>query len=150
MQNVQKIIVSVDFYTHTQKLAKFAMDVANKLGGKLFFVHVMEVILPFPDDNPESYKQLDEKIFESLENKMENLVEKSRHIYLECEGVILKGDVTDSIVSYAKEDQIDLIVMGTHGAKGIEKILLGSVAERVLKRASCPVLMFNPYKGKIQ
>jgi len=150
MQNVQKIIVSVDFYTHTQNLAKFAMDVANKLGGKLIFVHVMEVILPFPDDNPESYKLLDEKIFASLEDKMENLVEKSRRIFPECEGVILKGDVTDSIVSYAKENQIDLIVMGTHGAKGIEKILLGSVAERVLKRASCPVLMFNPYKGKIQ
>ena len=150
MQNVQKIIVSVDFYTHTPKLVKFAIDVANKLGGKLIFVHVMEEILPFFDDNPESYKQLDKKIFHSLEEKMENLLKNSRLIYPECEGVILKGDITDSIVAYAEENQIDLIIMGTHGGKGIEKILLGSVAERVLKRASCPVLMYNPYKGKIQ
>ena len=42
----------------------------------------------------------------------------------------------------------DLIVLGTHGSRGIEKILLGSVAERVLKRAACPVLVVNPYRGE--
>jgi len=150
MQNVQKIAVSVDFYTHTPKLVKFAIDVANKLGGKLIFIHVMEEILPFFDDNPESYNRLDKKVFLSLEEKMENLLMNSRLTYPECEGMILKGDITDSIVAYAEENKIDLIIMGTHGGKGIEKILLGSVAERVLKRASCPVLMYNPYKGKLQ
>ncbi|MBV5318446.1 MAG: universal stress protein, partial [Desulfobulbaceae bacterium] len=52
------------------------------------------------------------------------------------------------IVEYAEKQATDLIIMATHGAKGIEKILLGSVAERVVKRASCPILLFNPYKGE--
>ena len=62
--------------------------------------------------------------------------------------MVLRGDTVDAIIEYVEEKKIDLIIMGTHGAKGIEKILLGSVAERVLKRVSCPTLIFNPYKGE--
>jgi nucleotide-binding universal stress UspA family protein len=79
---------------------------------------------------------------------MAALIEKSSKLCPDCKGVVLNGDVADTLVEYAKENDIDLIVMGTHGAQGIEKILLGSVAERVLNRSSCPVLVFNPYKGQ--
>ena len=51
----------------------------------------------------------------------------------------------DSIVAYAKEKEADLIIIGTHGRKGIEKIMLGSVAERVIKHAPCPTLIYNPH-----
>jgi nucleotide-binding universal stress UspA family protein len=150
MENVQKIIVSVDFHQHTQKVVDFATSVANHLGAKLTFVHVLDNVLPYYDYSPESFKLFDDKLLAHVENKMEVLVEKNRITIPECEGVVLRGDVTDSIVAYAKEAEVDLIIMGTHGARGIEKVLLGSVAERVLKSASCPVLMFNPYKGKVQ
>ncbi len=150
MENVRKIVVSVDFHQHTQEVVDFAIGVANHLGAQLTIVHVLEVILPYYDYSPESFKHFDDKILAHAENKMEVLVENNRDTIPACEGVVLRGDVTDSIVAYAKDNQVDLIIMGTHGAKGIEKILLGSVAERVLKRASCPVLMFNPYKGQVQ
>ena len=65
-----------------------------------------------------------------------------------CEGVVLLADAADSIVALAEERKADLIIIGTHGAKGIEKVLLGSVAERVLKRAGCPTLVYNPYRGE--
>ena len=58
----------------------------------------------------------------------------------------MKGDTVYEIVAYAKNQKADLIVIGTHGTRGLEKILLGSVAERVLKRAHCPTLIINPYK----
>jgi len=51
-------------------------------------------------------------------------------------------------VAFARDNAVDMIIMATHGAKGIEKILLGSVADRVLKRAHCPTLVFNPYRGE--
>lgn len=150
MEKVQNIIVSVDFYQHTQKLVDFSIDLANRLDGKITFIHVLEKVLPYYDYSPESYKAFDDKLIAHAENKMEVLVDKVKGTLPETEGIVLRGEVVDSIVTYAKDKKADLIIMGTHGSKGIEKILLGNVAERVLKRAPCPVLMFNPYKGAVE
>ena len=58
--------------------------------------------------------------------------------------VMARGKEVQQILQYVKEKQIDLIVMGTHGASGLEHALLGSVAERVVRRAPCPVLTVRP------
>ncbi|NOR25763.1 MAG: hypothetical protein GQ542_15525 [Desulforhopalus sp.] len=63
-----------------------------------------------------------------------------------CTGEVTVGDPVDTITEFARAKDSDLIIISTHGAKGFEKILLGSVTERVLKRAHCPVLVMNPYK----
>lgn len=149
MEKAQEIIVSVDFHKHTQKLMDFAIDLARRLDAKLTILHVLDVVIPYSDYSPESYKAFDDKLLAHVENKMEVLVEKCKTSFPDCKGLVLRGEVIDSIVNFAQDTKADLLIMGTHGAKGIEKILLGSVAERVLKRASCPVLMFNPFKGKI-
>jgi nucleotide-binding universal stress UspA family protein len=67
---------------------------------------------------------------------------------LECTGDVIVGDPVEKIVEFAREKDADMLIISTHGAKGLEKILLGSVAERVLKRVHCPVLFMNPYKNK--
>jgi nucleotide-binding universal stress UspA family protein len=148
MLNIQKIIVPVDFHTHTSDLAEFAIGIANKLEAKITFIHAIEYALSYLDFSPESFKELNENLNANAEEKMKALVAKSKGACPECEGVVLTGDVADAIVSYASDNAIDMIIIGTHGAQGIEKILLGSVAERVVKRASCPTLVFNPYKGE--
>jgi len=56
------------------------------------------------------------------------------------------GDVVDNLLEYTRKEGIDMIIMGTHGTRGIEKILLGSVAERVIKKATCPSLVYIPKK----
>jgi nucleotide-binding universal stress UspA family protein len=58
---------------------------------------------------------------------------------------VLMGDVGEQIVEYATEIQADMIVMGTHGYKGLEKIMFGSVADKVVRAADCPVTTINPY-----
>ncbi len=148
MQSIQKIIVPVDFHTHTNDLAEFAIGIANKLEAKITFVHTIEYALSYLDYSPESFKDLNANITAHAEEKMAALVAKSKSACPECEGIVLNGDVADTIVSYANDNAIDMIIIGTHGAQGIEKVLLGSVAERVVKRASCPTLVFNPYKGE--
>ena len=151
MQNIQQIIVPVDFHQHTDELVDFALNIASKLEAKLTFLHVVEHIAEiagYSDVYPASFTEIDEEIFGIAQKKMSALVEKSKGGCPGCDGVVLRGDVADCIVEYVQEKESGLIVMGTHGAKGIEKILLGSVAERVLKRASCPILVFNPYKGE--
>ncbi len=149
MEKAQEIIVPVDFQQHTQKLVDFAIDVAKRINAKLTVIHVLEIVTPYYDYSPESLKKFDEKLLAHVENKMEVLIEKCNTSIPGSKGKILRGDVIESIVNYGRDSKADLIIMGTHGAKGIEKILLGSVAERVLKRSSCPVLMFNPFKGKV-
>jgi nucleotide-binding universal stress UspA family protein len=56
------------------------------------------------------------------------------------------GDASEQILSYVEDQKIDLIIMGTHGRKGMDKIIFGSVAERVVKSSPVPVLVVNPFK----
>jgi nucleotide-binding universal stress UspA family protein len=61
-------------------------------------------------------------------------------------GQVLSGDVAEEIVNYADRANAQLIIMGTHGYKGFNRLVFGSVAEKVLKTAGCPVITVNPYR----
>ena len=71
---------------------------------------------------------------------MDNLLDDSREINPGCSGEVLAGDPVDEIVRVADDRDADMLIISTHGAKGLEKILLGSVTERVVKRVHCPIL----------
>jgi nucleotide-binding universal stress UspA family protein len=148
MEDIRQVIVPVDFHQHTDDLAEFAISIANKLGAQLTCVHVVEKAEYYSDYTVASSSEIDAELRGYAEKKMSALLDKFKTSCPGCTGVVLAGDIADCIVEYAKDREIDLIVIGTHGAKGIEKIMLGSVAERVLKRAHCPTLVFNPYKGE--
>ncbi len=151
MLDIKKIIVPVDFHQHTEKLIHFALDVANKLEATPIILHVVDtlpLVASYGDAAPEALVQMEQELLVRAKGKMDDLVNKSKIVCSDCTGKVLAGDIVESIISFADaEESIGLIVIGTHGARGIEKILLGSVAERVLKRAHCPVLIFNPYQG---
>jgi len=59
---------------------------------------------------------------------------------------VLSGDIAEEILNYIESEGVDLVIMGTHGRKGLEKIVFGSVAERVAKGSTAPVLLLNPHK----
>ena len=65
-------------------------------------------------------------------------------------GEIISGDIAEGIVNYASWANAQLIVMGTHGYKGLNRLLLGSVAEKVIKTACCPVMTINPYRMEFE
>jgi nucleotide-binding universal stress UspA family protein len=79
-----------------------------------------------------------------MKEKSENRIAKLVETYAGSCGNVEIGDAAEKIVEYAKNEGADMIIVGTHGAKGLERIILGSTAERVIKKASCPVLTFNP------
>jgi nucleotide-binding universal stress UspA family protein len=83
---------------------------------------------------------------ESAEKKMESFLAENLKSDLPYNSTVLKGDVAEEIIEYAGQNDITMIVMGTHGYKGLEKVLFGSVAEKVVKTSPCPVLTVNPYK----
>jgi nucleotide-binding universal stress UspA family protein len=150
MQNIKRIIVPVDFQRHTDDIAEFAINIAKSLDAKPTFVHVVEHFAEaagYADSYPTSFIEIDNQLYGYAQKKMAALLEQNKNACPGCAGAVLRGDAAGSIVAYIKEQKADLVIIGTHGSQGIEKILLGSVAERVLKRASCPILIFNPYKG---
>ena len=144
---IKKIIVPVDFGKTTHKLVEFATYIATQLSAEIDFCHVVE---PFSTGDmmlgSPSLGDLEKQIRVKAEERMANLIEDNEGKGPVCRGKILFGDTVDEIVAYARENGADMVIIGTHGAKGLEKILLGSVAERVVKRSDCPCLVMNPYK----
>ena len=147
MEGIRRIIVPVDFNKHTDTLADFAIYIANKLNGRITFVHVIMRLPDSMDFDPNTWAQIEKNLLAQSEKQMTDFLATVKGKCLECDGAVIKGDVTDAILAYAADAKADLIIISTHGSKGIEKILLGSVAERVIKAAPCPTRVFNPFKG---
>ncbi len=149
MQEIKKIVVPVDFGEHSDKLVEFATYVAGRFAAQLSFLHVAKLyetyaeveLVAFP-----SVQQAEKEVREHAEKRMAGLVEECAAKSPGCTGKVGEGDVVGEIIAFAKQEKADLIIIGTHGAKRLEDVLLGSVARRVVKRAPCPVLTFNPYK----
>jgi nucleotide-binding universal stress UspA family protein len=144
---IKKIIVPVDFEKTTHKLVEFALYIATQLSAEIDFCHVVE---PFSMGDmmlgSPSMGDLEKQIRINAEERMANLIEDNEGKGLTCRGKVLFGDTVDEIIAYAREQGANMVIIGTHGAKGLEKILLGSVAERVVQKSDCPCLVVNPYK----
>jgi len=148
MHAFQQIIVPIDFSSHSDTLADLALNLAKKLDAKLTFIHVVKHLPDESDYGEASLKQLEEHLFAHAQKKMTALLDPIKASGQDCGGEILGGNIADSIIAYARDKAADLIVISTHGAQGIEKVLLGSVADRVIKGAHCPTLVFNPFKDE--
>jgi nucleotide-binding universal stress UspA family protein len=146
MKTVQKIVVPVDFAENTGKLVAYACYMAERLDATIHFVHVVDA---YPGDamiGAPFAAEYQDKVYFAAEERMANLVHDMKEKCPGCTGQTVNGEPVEKIVELAAASDADLIITSTHGAKGLEKILLGSVAERVLKRAHCPVLIMNPFK----
>ena len=146
MKNVKKILVPVDFSDNSKKVFKAAVDVAGKFDAELVCLFVVQSF----DDYSGFYVphmpivQFQDEMQASAEKKMIEFLADNLPSAQAGNGKVIVGDVGDEIVAFAAREKIDMIVMGTHGYKGLERVLFGSVAEQVVKTASCPVLTINP------
>ncbi len=150
MAEIKNILFPLDFSSVTEKILPYARYLAEKLNTKLYLLFVVEDFSKYANFYvPHSaLDNIEAEMMEAAKKKMENFVEDHLSDFSNLETIIKRGDVADEIIKTAAEKDIDLIVMGTHGRKGLEKILLGSVAERVVKGATCPVMTINPYRVK--
>jgi len=137
--NVKKILFPTDF-SHTGDAA-FAMatSLARDSGAKLVIVHVEEP--PVAYGGGELYYGVPEPQTADLKAMLEKIIPADPNI--EYEHRMITGDPAGAIPRLAEEEQIDLIVMGTHGRSGLSRLLMGSVAEAIVRRAPCPVLTFK-------
>jgi nucleotide-binding universal stress UspA family protein len=150
MQKIRHIVVPVDLDRHTGKLVDFAVDMAARLDcDEVTFFHGVdfeygpmgEMVL-----GNFSYEDYNSLRVDQAKKKLDEIVQKATCKCKKCGSKVAFGYVVDEIVQYAKDQEADMIIIGTHGKRAIEKILLGSVAERVIKKAHCPILVMNPYR----
>ena len=141
-EQVRRILVATDFSSTADRGLEVAISMGRALGASLTIAHVTApiVVLPPPLEMvpiPTLFPDLPRRIQEELETRSARV----RDAGLACETVELAGNTHLEIVRYASEAGADLVVMGTHGRGGLAHAVLGSVAERVLHRAPCPVLL---------
>ena len=152
INEVKKVVTPVDFSDNSRLIAESSAYMAGKFGASM---HLVFVVQNFEDYSgffvPQmSMPSLEGELVESAEVKMASFCADMQE-FCESTGVseldykVFMGDVAEQIVNYAAELSSDLIIMGTHGYKGLEKIMFGSVADKVVRSASCPVLTINPY-----
>lgn len=145
----KKIMFPVDLSPASPRLAPYVALMARRFDAELHLVfvarelsHFRGINVPFP-----VIANLEEALAKGAETGLEKFRDKHFPGPAKVSVAVLSGDISESLVGYACENHVDLIIMGTHGRKGLERILLGSVAERVLKAAPMPVMVINPHKA---
>jgi len=134
------ILLGVDFSGPMVTAMNAARSLADRFGGTLFLVHAVAPVLYGPGATPE----LLEADLETARAQIEVVVSKANLGSVPYRTAVQFAEPTDLLDEIARAQSVDLIVMGTHGAEGLKKLAFGSVAENVLRRAPCPVLVIGP------
>jgi len=133
------ILVPTDGSEYSFYAAKHAVYLAKECGAKLYALNVVNAPLAFHAGihYAESKAEM-EKAGEEAVHKIKSLCGENG---VECEGMIVEGQPTEAIVEVADKIEADCIVIGSIGMSALERVLIGSVSDGVLKHAKCPVLM---------
>lgn len=137
--NAKTILFPTDFSTLSDAALIHATSLARDSGAKLVILHVEEP--PAAYGGGEMYYGLPEPNTEALAEMLEKIVPDA----IPFEHRMVAGDPATEIVRVAEEEHADVIVMGTHGRTGLRRLLMGSVAEAVVRRAECPVMTFKTH-----
>jgi nucleotide-binding universal stress UspA family protein len=143
MREVRRILVPTDFGEPSAKALAYGKELARLFRSSLHVLHVIEG--PYLDSFPiEGYVPSMPEFNRSLEQRAQRsiaeLLDDFERRELKTVEAAQFGQAAKQICRYAEEQDVDLIVMGTHGRGGVAHLLLGSVAERVVRTARCPVL----------
>jgi nucleotide-binding universal stress UspA family protein len=138
MIRVQKILYATDFSSYSNQAYFHAVALAESHGASLTVVYVWT-----PGTDPGAGNGAAERRY--WQNQLEQIRPVNPRIAVNH--VLLEGDPATEIVKYTRDAGIDLVVMGTHGRTGVERLLMGSVAEKVMREASCSVLVVKLPRG---
>lgn len=142
MKEYERILVPVDFTSHAAEAIRRAVDLAQHYSASLTLIYVYE---PLDYSLPEGYALYTPEqagvLMEEFKERLRKMVHELEALGMTgVESHVLHGSAAIEIVDFARAQNFDLIIMGTHGRQGLSHLLMGSLAERVLRTAHCPVL----------
>jgi nucleotide-binding universal stress UspA family protein len=140
MISLKKILCPIDHSDGSKEALKYAVSFAMKNEAKLYLLHVIDIrsfdesidTMAAQIPNDETIKQLKTKLLECVPEEIRS--------DMQIEALVVQGIPFAEIISIAKGNNVDMIVMGTHGRTGLAHIMIGSVSEKVVRKAHCPVL----------
>ncbi len=140
MINLKKILCPIDHSDCSKEALRYAVSFALKDKAKLYLLHVVD-IRSFNESIDAMSKQIpDEETLELLKTKLIDCIPVEIREEMDVEALVVQGIPFAEIISIAKSNDIDMIVIGSHGRTGIVHMMMGSVSEKVVRKAPCPVL----------
>ena len=148
MISIQGVMVPVDFSKESILAAKFGASLAEEYKTKLYVLHVMEPVHPSLRGYIVDFEQFQQRMIAQAKEDLENVIPKAVKDRIPVEFILEIGHPSYVIVEKAKELGVDVVVIATHGRTGLSYVLLGSVAEKVIRHAPCPVFVIRNPKDK--
>jgi universal stress protein A len=141
--DIRRILVPFDFSEHSEKAFSWALAMAEKWRSRLLLLHVV----PMPNYPPMlmgtyfNVAEFEASLRADAEARVKEFAGKPRGRTVQVDTQVVIGEPFGDICRIAEQEQVDLIIMGSHGRTGLGHVLLGSIAERVVRHAPCPVLI---------
>jgi nucleotide-binding universal stress UspA family protein len=148
MLEIKKILFPLDLTENSSKILPYVLSISEKYNSIVYLLHVVQdlnkwgkLYVPHP-----SMDKLQKEANEAARKAMDTVCENQLQSCPNFQKKVVSGDAADEILKVLESEDIDLLIMGTHGRKGLEHVIFGSVAEKVVKKSPVPVLSINPYK----
>jgi nucleotide-binding universal stress UspA family protein len=143
---IKKILVPIDFSEHSKNALQYAVSFAKQFQSELILVYVVEPTI-YPADfsfGQVAVPSIEKELRERGKVELDQLVETQIAGALPARAMVRTGKPFLEIIDTAVEEEVDLIIIATHGHTGVEHILFGGTAEKVVRKAPCPVLVVRP------
>ncbi len=151
MIEIKKILFPIDLTLNSSKVLPYVLSASEKYNCMIYLLHVVEDLRSFGsqyiDDVPhEHLDRFQQETAEAAKKAMDRVCDEQLQSCPNFQRKMVSGDPATEILKLIDSEGIDLVIMGTHGRKGLEHVIFGSVAENVVKKSPAPVLTINPYK----
>ncbi len=146
MYSVKTILHPTDFSEGSQQAFELACNMAAQHGARVILLHVVAPPAPAPMPYEAAAVHSEALAEDEIHAKLEQL--RSSKPELTMDYVVEQGNASDVIIQVAKQAPCDAIVLGTHGRSGLSRLLMGSVAEKVVRKAPCPVITVKQPMGE--
>jgi nucleotide-binding universal stress UspA family protein len=145
MKQVQKILFPIDFASNFETLVPWVETFADKFGATVYVLFVAQDLSHFatyvPHGNIEDFQQ---QALGSAGKKMASAAQEFFKKFPKLETRVEMGSPAEKILAFVQKEKVDMVIMGVHGRSGLDRMIFGSVANKVVKGASCPVLTIHP------
>ena len=140
---LNKILCAVDLTEHSKQVAEIAAMLAKSTGSRLIIIYVVPSLNHISLVSQATADKFVDEVMSGAEKAIETFVAEN-FAGLQVTAKVIVGYAAEEIIAHADQERVDMIVMGTHGRKGLDRILFGSVAEKVVRNAQQPVLTIRP------
>ncbi len=143
MNEIKKILIPIDFSDYSLNALEYAKLLAEKFNAEIILLNIVEPVVFTADlTMGQVIPSIENELYQKSEEKVKELVDGLKDKF-NVRGVVKVGKSHVEIIEFAKNEGVDLIIIGSHGHTAVEQFLFGSTAEKVIRKATCPVLIIK-------